>query len=475
MLKNISIILQHDCILRPEDLLLVGVSGGPDSLCLLHVLHQIGYPIIAVHVNHKLRPEADTESLTIEELTHQLNIKFISCQADVLRYSQENSVSVEEAARILRYQILFEQAKINRANAVVVGHNADDQVETILMHLLRGTGLAGLKGMEYRICPNPWSEIIPLVRPFLSIPRVEIQMYIYDHALVPISDNSNLDISYFRNRIRHELLPLLEGYNPSIRQAIFRLGQVVKDDYALLQQLTEESWETILIRKGETYLEFKRAEFNVLPPSIQRLILRKAISYHRPGLLDVEFDCIERGLALIAGDKSSTQMDLISGMRLIIENESFWLAAWQADLPTNDFPKVTPGERKVILIPSFNMLNDTWMLEVNIITDPKASYLQSQINTDPYQAWMDIGDLNYPIITRSRAPGDQMRPLGMNGHSIKISDLMINLKLPKRVRATWPLVCSGDEILWVPGFRLSHLVRLNPSTKQAIHMKLFRN
>ncbi len=475
MLKNIPFILQYDCILQPEDLLLVGVSGGPDSLCLLHVLHQIGYPLIAVHVNHGLRPEADTEVINVEELTHQLNVKLVSCQADVLGYSQENLVSVEEAARILRYRILFEQAKIHKAHAVVVGHNADDQVETILMHLIRGSGLAGLKGMEYRILPNPWSEVIPLVRPFLSISRVDIQRYIVEHALVPILDRSNLDISFFRNRIRHELLPVLESYNPSIRHALLRLGQVVKDDYALLQKLTEDSWESILIQKGESYLEFNKTEFISLPLSIQRLLLRKAIAYHRPGLIDVEFDCIERGLALIAADKSSTQMDMISGLRLIIENQYFWLAAWHADLPGNDFPRVSPGEGRVLLIPSLNLLNDDWKLEVEQIIDLELSYQESQLNSDPYQAWMDIGELKHPLIVRSREPGDKVQPLGMNGHSIKLSDLMINLKLPKRIRSSWPLVCSGDEILWVPGFRLSHLVRLNQNTKKAIHLKLFCN
>jgi tRNA(Ile)-lysidine synthase len=474
MLKNISNILQHECKLQPENLVLVGISGGPDSLCLLHVLHQIGYALIAVHVNHKLRPEADTEVFVVEELAHHLNVPFISCQVDVLGYSQEHSVSVEEAARILRYLLLFEQAKIHRAKAVMVGHNADDQVETILMHLLRGSGLAGVKGMEYRISPNPWSESIALVRPLLSIWRVDIHKYIAEHGLVPISDKSNLDVSFLRNRVRHELLPVLEGYNPSIRQALFRLGQVVKDDYALLQQLTEKSWETVLIRNGETYLEFRTAKFLALPLSIRRLLLRKAISYHRPGLLDVDFDCIEQGLALIEGGKS-TQMDMISGIRLIIENECFWLAAWHADLPMNDFPQITPGERKILIFPSLNILNDGWKLEVNKINDLELSNQQSQVYNDPYQAWMDIGEINQPIIARSREPGDQVRPLGMDGHSIKISDLMINLKLPKRARVSWPLICSGDDILWVPGFRLSHLVRLNQNTKKAIHLRLFRN
>jgi tRNA(Ile)-lysidine synthase len=141
----------------------------------------------------------------------------------------------------------------------------------------------------------------------------------------------------------------------------------------------------------------------------------------------------------------------------------------------NDFPQITPGERKIITTPSLNMLNNGWKLEVNEINDPELLNQKRQFNNDPYQAWMDIGEINHPIIARSREPGDKVRLLGMNGHSIKISDLMINLKLPKRARESWPLICSGDEILWVPGFRLSQLARLNQNTKKAIHLRLFRN
>jgi tRNA(Ile)-lysidine synthase len=162
MLDRIANILQHECQLYEENKLVVGVSGGPDSLCLLYALSQLGYVITAVHVNHGLRPEADQESEQVRQFAFGLGIDFIACRIDVRAYSREGSTSIEAAARDLRYRALFEQAKISGASAVVVGHNADDQVETILMHLLRGSGLAGLRGMEIRALPNAWSEDIPL-------------------------------------------------------------------------------------------------------------------------------------------------------------------------------------------------------------------------------------------------------------------------------------------------------------------------
>ncbi len=151
MLDKIARILQHEGKLEAKKLSLVGVSGGPDSLCLLHALHSLGYHIIATHVNHGLRPEADDDAQMVKQYAEELGVEFTSSKVDVLSYASENSISIEEAARTMRYHYLFAQAEKMGASAVLVGHTADDQVETILMHLLRGSGLVGLRGMEYSL------------------------------------------------------------------------------------------------------------------------------------------------------------------------------------------------------------------------------------------------------------------------------------------------------------------------------------
>jgi tRNA(Ile)-lysidine synthase len=475
MLENIADILQHKCKLQPDDLLLVGVSGGPDSLSLMHVLHQLGYQIIVVHVDHNLRPQSDSEAVKVKEFADQISSQFIACQADIKNYSDEYAISVEEAARILRYQILFEQARIHHAKSVVVGHNADDQVETILMHLLRGTGLAGLTGMDYRLLPNSWSNDIPLIRPLLSTWRSEIKGYLDQNSLVPLTDFSNLDTSFFRNRIRHDLLPFLEGYNPAIRQILLRLGTISRDDYSLLQQITNDAWRTTLLHQGEGLLAFDIEGFLALPTSIKRLLLRKAIGYHIPGLRDVEFNCVERGLVFLADNKPGSQLEVILGVHLHIERGRYWLATWDADLAGSEFPKIFPGITLELSIPSTILLNDSWKLEVIDEIDLVSSQEQCRDNCDPYQAWVDIGKIGTPLSVRARVSGDRMKPLGMNGHSVKISDLMINLKLPEWARVSWPIVCSGEEIIWVPGLRLSESVRLTKDTQRTIHLRLFRD
>jgi tRNA(Ile)-lysidine synthase len=476
MLDRIANILQHECQLQDENFLVVGVSGGPDSLCLLHSLHHLGYHVVAVHINHRLRPEADEESAVVNQFANSLGVDFLACQVDVRTYARKVSVSLEEAARTLRYRSLFEYAKKCGASAVVVGHNADDQVETILMHLLRGSGLVGLMGMKYRTIPNPWSDDLPLLRPLLLTWRTEIQKYVDDHHINPIFDTSNLDVSFFRNRLRHELLPTLESYNPCIREVLLRMGESLKDDYSVLKELTDNAWESTLLKQDRRYLAFQTAEFLQIPRSIQRYLLRRAIAYHLPGLRDVGFDCIERGLAMLAGEKPNFQTDLIAGLRLIKEGEQFWLVTWNADLPGIDYPAIESGEMVEVTIPSIQILNNSWKLEVNEIFDTKLlNFTADTNNIDPFQAWLDVSELDLPLSLRTRTPGDRIKPLGMNSQSVKISDLMINLKLPKRVRSTWPLVCSGSEIVWMPGYRISELVKVKPSTSRVIHLRLHRN
>lgn len=475
MLDRIANILQHECQLTAENKLVVGVSGGPDSLCLLYALSQLGFDITAVHVNHGLRPEADQESEQVRQIANGLGIDFIACRIDVKAYSRECSTSIEEAARDLRYRALFEQAKISGASAVVVGHNADDQVETILMHLLRGSGLAGLRGMEIRTLPTTWSEDIPLVRPLLSTWRKDIKKYIDNLHLNPIFDRSNLDVSFLRNRIRHELLPKLQEYNPSIGDVLLRMGRSMKEDFSVLEKLTDDAWNLTFIKEQKGCMVFRITEFVKLSTSIQSHLIRRAIAYFHPGLHDVDYKCIERSLALLIGEKRNTQTDLVAGLRLIKEGEIFWVANWQADFLGDDFPTLMTGKEMVLLFPSTHIINKYWRLVVEEIDRPELGDLQDEATLDPFQAWIDTSDLDLPLIARVREPGDQIKPLGLNGHSIKISDLMINEKLSKSVRERWPLICSGKEIIWVPGFRVSEIARVKPSTSRVIHLSLFRD
>src|SRR4030067_3134889 len=185
MLRCLEGILLDECQLEPTRKVLIGVSGGPDSLCLLDVLTQLGYPLVVAHFNHQLRPEAQLEAEQVRRFAESHGLSFVMGERDGRSFAREQRLSLEEAARVARYRFLFEQTEESGAQAVAVAPTADDQVETVLMHLLRGSGLAGLKGMSPRATPNSWSQTIPPVRPLLGVGRSEGLAYCEERGLKP--------------------------------------------------------------------------------------------------------------------------------------------------------------------------------------------------------------------------------------------------------------------------------------------------
>lgn len=474
MIERLRTILEKDCQLVKTQPILVGVSGGPDSLCLLIALHQLGYPVIVAHLNHGLRPEADSDALAVRGITDRLGVPFIQGIEDVADFANKNAFSVEEAARMLRYHFLFDQAGRIHAQAVAVGHTADDQVETVLMHLLRGAGLDGLKGMTIRTLPTAWSQEIPLVRPLLSIWREEVLAYCQAHGLHPVLDRSNLDTTFFRNRLRHELIPILENYNPAVRQNIWRTALVLAGDHDVLSQVISRAWEGCLIEQGPGWEAFDLRQLREQSLGLQRHLLRRAIALLRPGLRDIGFDTVTRALDFIAHPSRSKQCDLSAGLCLRSENGRLWIATWEADLPGSQWPQMISKTSLYLDVPGELSLPMGWTLHAERVTNSQSTYRQALMNADPFQAWVDAENIKIPLVVRSRCPGERFFPLGMDNHSLKLADFMINVKVPRRARMAWPLVCSGPDILWVPGYRLGHTHRLQQTARRAIYLQLSR-
>jgi tRNA(Ile)-lysidine synthase len=476
MLAQITKTLEKECHLTKNERVLVGVSGGPDSVCLLDVLIHLGYPVFIAHLNHGLRPEAQSEADQVAELARRYQAPFLYTEVDAGRFAREKSLSIEEAARELRYRFLFQQALEHRANAVAVGHNADDQVETVLMHLLRGAGLSGLTGMAYRSLPNPWSDQIALIRPLLGIWREQIQAYNHKHDLKTVLDRSNLDTRFYRNRLRHKLIPYLEGYNPGIRPILWRTADVLRHDAAALQHLVDSTWQATFQERGEDYVRFERNPLLQQPTGVQRRVMRRAIGLLRPGLRDIDFHAVERAVNFLTSPTRSAQIDLVSGLRMISEGGKLWLADWQADLPHNDWPQM-PTERLSLPVPGLASLSTGWRLRAVWMDLPEnTSEVLANIfeNQDLFQAWLNPEVLDIPLTVRTRHPGDRFKPLGLQGHSVKLAEFMINAKLPVRARQKWPIVVSGEEIAWVPGMQLGHPFRLDVSARRAVHLHLYK-
>jgi len=469
-------ILQQDCQLDTTRPVLIGVSGGPDSLCLLDLMWRFGYPLLVAHLNHGLRLEAGEDAQAVQEAAQTRGLPFLLEEADIDAFAHHHALSIEEAARKVRYQFLFEQARQHQAQAVAVAHTADDQVETILMHLLRGAGLSGLKGMSYLSQPNPWSDKIALVRPLLGVFRNEIMDYCNEQDLRPVFDHSNLDLTYFRNRIRRELIPVLETYNSAIKSQLCRTAQTLASDDQVLELLTNVAWSDCCLEHGSSGVALKVYPLLIQPLGIQRRLVRRAISLLRPGLRDIDFSSIDRTLTFIRQSTRSAQLDLINGLRLLREGERVWVTNWEGALPTTDWPQIE-NPPQPLLVPGRVDLKAKWHLQAEYVEDVQMAIALAVDNADPFRAWIniDIRDVQPSISIRPPIPGDRFQPLGMDGHQVKVSDFFINVKMPRRARKNWPLVCLGNVIVWIPGYRISHQHRLTANSTHGIYLHLFKN
>jgi tRNA(Ile)-lysidine synthase len=477
MLERIDSILQQNCYLSLEKTVLVGVSGGGDSLCLLDLLTRHGYSVVVAHLNHGLRPEAAGDAKFVEEIAGRLGLPFLHGQVDVVSHAQSYGLSVEEAARQLRYGFLFEKALQVGAQAVAVAHQADDQVETILMHFLRGSGLSGMRGMRYWTFPSPWSAEIPLVRPLLGIWREEIDAYLSERKIKPIEDITNRDTTIYRNRLRHELVPYLGTFNPGIRRVLWRMGQVLDSENDLLEGMVDSTWEEICSEHGPGYVSFRYHALAIQPIALQRRLIRRGISLLRPGLRDIDFSTVEQVLDFIEIPTKSRRMELAADLSISLEDELLWLADQAAVLPHSFWPQLPDeGDRcteLALALPGIARLKHGWVLTCELEEQAAPAYQRTLDNTDMYQSWIDASQVRFPLTIRCRRRGERFYPAGMAGRSIKVSDFMVNVKMPARARAKWPLVFSNGELVWIPGYRLAQAFLVSDTTQQVAHLHLF--
>lgn len=464
MTVALETILRQECGLDPALPVVAGVSGGADSLCLLGVLRQAGYRVCVAHFNHRLRPEAEREAAAVEALARRLDLDFVTESADVGGFAEAQGLSLEQAARALRYRFLFDAARRCNAQAVAVGHTADDQAETVLMHFLRGAGLAGLKGMTWRTLLPSFDPLIPLVRPLLGMWRAETEAYCREHGLQPLVDPSNADTAYLRNRLRHDLLPLLETYNPRLRQTLVRTAAALQGDDALLAELVEAAWRQARHSQGEGFIAFDRAALDEMSLPLRRNLFRRAVCTLRPGLGEVDFSALARAAAL-------QPADLTGGLRLFVEEPLVYLAACEADLPLADYPQV--DDARPLEEPETD-LGCGWVLTLERAAREDGLAAETAPPADPWTAWLDAEAVGATLVVRPRRAGDRFRPLGMGGQTVRLQDFFVNAKLPRRARPRWPLVCATEEIVWVPGFRLAHPYRVTEKTRRLLKLHLHR-
>jgi len=488
VLKQVQRTIEDHDLLEPGEALVVGVSGGPDSLCLLHLLlslrQEYELRLHVAHLHHGARgAAADADAEFVKRLAAEWGLPVTIEERDVPALAREHGLAFEEAARRVRYAFLARVAAELNTGKVAVGHNADDQAETVLMHLLRGTGLAGLRGMlpftslkEYRLLapflqrPAPSTSII---RPLLRVPRAEIEDYCAEQGLEPRFDRSNLDTTYFRNRLRHELLPLLEDYNPNIRTRLCHTAAVVAADYELLLQLREQAWARVLQREGKNSFVFDQQAWRALPVALQRATIRQAAYRLRRTLRDVDFLHVENARRVGLNGETGAEATLPMGLALTVGYDTLTVGDVDDVGPPPDEPLLWGDEPLPVQAPGATPLPDSeWALQAQILE----SWSMDQITTnpDPWTAYFDADALIDPLVLRTRRRGDRFRPQGMGGHSVKLSAFMINLKIPQAWRDCIPLLAAAEEIIWVCGRRMGEGAIVRPGTRRVARMRFER-
>lgn len=459
-----------ECGLKGSLPLVVGVSGGPDSLALLDVLHRLNVDLIVAHLNHHLRPEADADARWVEERARQMGVPCEIGDSDVAKVARDERLSVEEAGRNERYRFLFSVARDYRAQAVAVAHTADDQVETVLMHLLRGSGMAGLRGMPYRTLLSQWSAECPLVRPFLAVWRRETEAYCAERGLSPRMDASNEDTTLYRNRLRHELIPHLESYNAGFKEHIWQTARLLQDDYEMLGAQIEYAWGRCLVGKSDSALLLRRDTFASLGAGLQRQILRKGIQQLEPGLRDVGYEAIERGRSCaLAARGSGERADLAGGLFLESGQEEFLIFSSGRQFDAPWWPLLSQDEELELPVPGVARLGNGW--EIAAGEAPGGEILEVALY-DPDDAWLEARRVAKPLRVRTRRTGDRFQPFGMKS-PVKLADFMMNEHVARSARSRWPLVVDASgTIVWVPGFRPSGMAHVRTEKARILHLTL---
>jgi len=456
-----------------DDRIIVGVSGGADSICLLDLLQRSGCSLVVAHFNHHLRTEAEQDLQFVKEIAKSRGLSFIQGGGDVRRYAKIHHKTIEEAARICRYDFLFQQAYKRGIKFVAVGHTASDQAETILMHLLRGCGLSGLQGMLPVTSLGNYPNI-KLIRPLLCFWKEDVLAYCRQNHLNYKEDRTNNDPNYFRNRLRLELIPTLREYNPNVEQHLVNMGEIARRDLALINQYTMNHYRQCLLEETPDYVSLSRIRFLETPNGLKQSILRHAFQKLSSSTIELNFNLTERMVDFIQNAIIKNPLPLVSGYELLLEGDFIYLYSKGAVLPFQYYPCMDPSLIKILKFPGVTKINHLWSVKTGFISREDVAF-QFSHGQLIYEAYLNAEKINSPLQMKCQKPGDRFSPLGLGGKKQKLSDFWVNKKIPKRFRSTWPLLFHKNEIVWIPGFQPSHLFRVMEDTLKIIKVELIKN
>ena len=440
-------------LIRENDNIVIGVSGGPDSMALLYVLLQvrdyIDFNIYIAHVNHGVRgDDALSDRLFVQEKANQLNLPFYYKDVDMVGYAKENKITAEEAGRELRYGFFREIVSKLGAGKIAVAHNKNDQAETLLLRIMRGTGIDGLRAMEL-ISGD-------IIRPILNVSREDIENYIFKNQIETVLDKTNLQSIYNRNKVRLELIPFIkDNFNPNIVDVLWRLSQTAALDSEFLYQFTREKYNLLVKNEGDNSIILKGTLYNLEDKAIRLRIIRMAIfniKKNLEGLSEVNINSLDE---LFQRGETGKQIDLPGGLIGRISYDNLIIEYVQNGFDNYEY-ELYLGEN---VLKNLNLIIDIKVVEDNIIIKDKDTRC------------FDYDKIKGRLIIRNRRNGDRIVPYGMNG-SKKLKDYFIDLKVPKDKRDKIPILLDDENIIWVCNFVSSELYKVTENTKRMLIIKI---
>ena len=432
-------------LIQPGQHVLIAVSGGADSVALLNILHELSRPLnlslTVAHLNHKIRgKDADKDAFFVKQLARRLRLDFAGGTANVPRIAGKLGISLEMAGRRARYDFFKKTALTRKCDVVATAHTADDSVESILIMLARGCGSQGLIG----ITPLLRMGMITVVRPLLKTDRHIIEKYLQRRNLKWREDISNIDQTFLRNRVRHELLPLLEEkYNKGIKNALVRLADVLRSENELLVALTAAIY-------AESHDESKHAlDCSVMvkyPLAARRRVLRHWLKENAVNAGTPDFQTINKLDNMLINSTRGRSLELAGGITVRQTDRQLKLETRNRKEPSQYLVRIQ--------VPGNTVLPGTGLIvRVNIATGFRRK--REIPGKFPARASLSLKKWRrQKIVARTWRPGDRMHPYGLKG-SKKIQDIFSDAKLPAGMRRYLPVFECGGEIIWIPGYRIA--------------------